>query len=40
VIGLDDWLVQDNRRLAAFIGVLFLLPITFLCSGLFVGTGA
>jgi solute carrier family 34 (sodium-dependent phosphate cotransporter) len=39
VIGLDDWLVQDNRRLAAFIGVLFLLPITFLCSGLFVGTG-
>jgi sodium-dependent phosphate cotransporter len=40
VIGLDDWLVQDNRRLAAFIGVLFLLPITFLCSGLFVGQGS
>lgn len=40
VIGLDDWLVQDNRRLAAFIVVLFLLPVTFLFSGMFVGAGS
>jgi hypothetical protein len=38
VIGLDDWLVQSNARLAAFIGILFLLPITFLATGLFFET--
>ena len=34
VIGLDDWLVSSNLRLAVFVGVLFILPITFLLSGL------
>jgi hypothetical protein len=37
VIGWDDWLVRSNTRLAVFIGVLFLLPVTFLLSGLVVG---
>jgi solute carrier family 34 (sodium-dependent phosphate cotransporter) len=39
VIGLDDWLVQSNTRLAVFVGVLFVLPITFLLSGLVYGSG-
>jgi sodium-dependent phosphate cotransporter len=34
VIGWDDWLVRSNVRLAVFIGILFLLPVTFLMSGL------
>jgi sodium-dependent phosphate cotransporter len=34
VIGLDDWLVSSNFRLAVFVGGLFLLPITFILSGL------
>ena len=38
VLGLDDWLVASNRRLAIFVGGLFLLPVTFLLSGLLVGT--
>jgi Na+/phosphate symporter len=38
VIGLDDWLVASNRRLALFVGVLFLLPVTFLLSGFVIGT--
>lgn len=38
VLGLDDWLVASNRRLALFVGALFLLPVTFLLSGLLVGT--
>ncbi len=38
VLGLDDWLVASNRRLAFFVGALFLLPVTFLLSGLLVGT--
>jgi sodium-dependent phosphate cotransporter len=38
VLGLDDWLVASNRRLALFVGTLFLLPVTFLLSGLLVGT--
>jgi len=37
VIGWDDWLVQSNARLAVFIGFLFLLPVTFLLTGLFTG---
>jgi len=40
VIGLDDWLVASNRRLALFVGTLFVLPVTFLLSGLLVGTPA
>jgi hypothetical protein len=35
---LDDWLVASNRRLAFFVGTLFLLPVTFLLSGLLTGT--
>ena len=38
VLGLDDWLVASNRRLALFVCTLFLLPVTFLLSGLLVGT--
>jgi fructose-specific phosphotransferase system IIC component len=37
VIGLDDWLVSSNRRLAIFVGTLLLLPVSFLLSGLLVG---
>ena len=40
VLGLDDYLVASNRRLAVFVGTLFVLPITFLLSGLVVGTPA
>jgi sodium-dependent phosphate cotransporter len=38
VIGLDDWLVASNRRLAVFVGILFALPISFLFSGVVIGT--
>jgi solute carrier family 34 (sodium-dependent phosphate cotransporter) len=34
VIGLDDWLVTRNIRLAGFVFVLFLIPIALLLSGL------
>jgi hypothetical protein len=34
VIALNDWLVAENRRLVAFVGILFLLPVTFLLTGL------
>jgi sodium-dependent phosphate cotransporter len=37
VIRLDDYLVASNRRLLAFVAVLFLLPISFLLSGLWIG---
>ena len=37
VIRLDDYLVASNRRLLAFVGVLFLLPVSFLLSGLWIG---
>jgi sodium-dependent phosphate cotransporter len=37
VIRLDDYLVVSNRRLLAFVAVLFLLPVTFLLSGLWIG---
>jgi solute carrier family 34 (sodium-dependent phosphate cotransporter) len=37
VIMLDDYLVESNRRIAVFVGVLFVLPISFLLSGLWVG---
>jgi Na+/phosphate symporter len=38
VMGLDEWLVSSTRRLALFVGALFLLPVTFLLSGFVVGT--
>jgi hypothetical protein len=34
VIGLDDWLVAKNVRLAGFVLVLFIIPIALLLSGL------
>jgi hypothetical protein len=37
VIRLDDYLVASNRRIAVFVGVLFVLPISFLLSGLWIG---
>ncbi|HZB02024.1 MAG TPA: hypothetical protein VE800_07945, partial [Actinomycetota bacterium] len=37
VIRLDDYLVASNRRIAVFVGILFVLPISFLLSGLLVG---
>ncbi len=40
VLRLDDYLVASNRRLALFVGSLFLLPVTFLLSGLLVGSPA
>ena len=38
VIGLDDWLVAKNIRLAGFVFVLFLIPIALLLSGLAFST--
>jgi solute carrier family 34 (sodium-dependent phosphate cotransporter) len=37
VIRLDDYLVASNRRLLAFVAVLFVLPVSFLLSGLWIG---
>ena len=37
VIRLDDYLVVSYRRLAVFVAILFLLPVTFLLSGLWLG---
>jgi sodium-dependent phosphate cotransporter len=37
VIRLDDYLVASNRRLMAFVGILFLVPVSFLLSGLWIG---
>ena len=37
VIRLDDYLVVSYRRLAVFVAILFLLPVTFLLSGLWIG---
>ena len=37
VIRLDDYLVASNRRIAVFVGVLFVLPVSFLLSGLWIG---
>jgi hypothetical protein len=34
VLALDDWLVTDNRRLAVFVGALFVVPIVAIGSGL------
>jgi len=36
-LGFDDWMVTSNRRLALFVGVLFLLPVSFLLSGIVIG---
>jgi hypothetical protein len=38
VIGLDDWLVAKNVRLAGFVAILFVIPIALLLSGLAFST--
>lgn len=37
VMRLDDWVVGTNRRLWLFVVTLFLLPVIFLTSGLYIG---
>jgi sodium-dependent phosphate cotransporter len=37
VIRLDDYFVGSTKRLAIFVGILFLLPVSFLLSGLWIG---
>jgi len=37
VLALDDWVVGTNRRLWLFIATLFVLPLLFLTSGLYIG---
>jgi sodium-dependent phosphate cotransporter len=37
VIRLDDHLIASPRRIAVFVGVLFVLPVSFLLSGLWIG---
>jgi solute carrier family 34 (sodium-dependent phosphate cotransporter) len=38
VLRLDDYLVSSNRRLAVFVGALFLMPIALLTTGFFYAT--
>jgi hypothetical protein len=35
VMRLQDWLLTENKRLAGFVGVIFLVPILLLLTGLF-----
>jgi solute carrier family 34 (sodium-dependent phosphate cotransporter) len=35
VLNLEDSLVTDNRRLAVFVAILFVVPIALICTGLF-----
>ena len=37
VIRLDDYLVGSTRRMAIFVGILVVLPVSFLLSGLWIG---
>jgi solute carrier family 34 (sodium-dependent phosphate cotransporter) len=37
VIRLDDYFVGSTRRIAVFVGILFVLPVSFLLSGLWIG---
>jgi hypothetical protein len=37
VIRLDDYFVGSTRRMAIFVGILFVLPVSFLLSGLWIG---
>jgi solute carrier family 34 (sodium-dependent phosphate cotransporter) len=38
VMRLQDWVLGDNRHLAGFVGVIFLIPISLLLTGLFLRT--
>jgi Na+/phosphate symporter len=37
IIGLETWVVAKPGRLWAFVGVLFVLPVLFLTSGIWIG---
>jgi hypothetical protein len=37
VILIDDYFVGSTKRLAIFVGILFVLPVSFLLSGLWIG---
>jgi hypothetical protein len=37
IMALDEWVVSSNRRLWLFVAVLFLLPVLFLTSGIWIG---
>ncbi|MEX2457954.1 MAG: hypothetical protein WD770_03095 [Actinomycetota bacterium] len=37
VIGLDDWVIQTNRRMYLFVGVLFLVPLALMAVGRLIG---
>jgi hypothetical protein len=37
IMALDEWVVSSNRRLWAFVAVLFVLPAIFLTSGIWLG---
>jgi len=37
IIALDEWVVESNRRLWAFVAILFVLPALFLTSGIWLG---
>ena len=38
VMRLQDWLLTENKRLAGFVGTIFLIPIVLLLTGLFFRT--
>ena len=37
MIEIDEWVIASNRRLWAFVAVLFVLPAIFLTSGIWIG---
>ncbi len=37
IMALDDWVVGSARRLSAFVVILFVLPLIFLTSGIWIG---
>jgi hypothetical protein len=37
IMALDEWVVSSNRRLWLFVAILFLLPVLFLTSGIWIG---
>ena len=37
IMAIDEWVVSSNRRLWLFVAILFLLPVLFLTSGIWIG---
>lgn len=37
IMALDEWVISSNRRLWLFVAILFLLPVLFLTSGIWIG---